>query len=88
MAMYNWSDSKSSCSAAACSDYEGAVRAHDRAVITGTASTVAFVAGGIGLVAGVGLWLWQPTGGEPAKGSRAVRVVPMGSGGLGLEGRF
>jgi hypothetical protein len=91
LASSSWSSAKSACSAGNCpgSTRGQAESDHDTAVSDGTVSTIAFVAGGALVAAGVVLFATAPSGGN-ASSARLVVAPDVGRdrGGLSLQGRF
>lgn len=72
-----------------CTDHAAAQRDYDDATSFGTVSTIAFVASGALVAAGVTLWLTAPTSGAaPSRGVGLVPAVAASQGGLTLRGAF
>jgi hypothetical protein len=91
MAMGKSSDAKRTCSNdGPCANRE-AVDASDSAKTFGLVSTVAFIAGGVGLAAGAALVLTAPKQEEASRSTARIRVAPSagpGGGGLTVVGVF
>jgi hypothetical protein len=88
-----WADAKTHCAGLEC-DRAG-VDLATQAKNSGTASTIAFIAGGVFAVGGAALFFTAPSGeprGEPSAAAREparVRVgVGVGPGSVAIEGRF
>ena len=69
------------CDGGYCTDVEG-VRAADAAISAGNVSTLAWIVGGVGLGAGVVLWLTEPSE------EKAATQLKIGPGSLQVRGRF
>ncbi len=83
----------SACGTSSCSDYASAKDHYNSAITDGTVSTVAFIAGGVFVVAGAVLWFTAPssTSASPSASVGRVRLVPSvgnRSGGAFLQGEF
>jgi hypothetical protein len=95
LALHDWSDSKSECDSAHCSNgsYGLAVSDHDRAVTASTIATVGFISGGVLLATGLAVWLTSPssTDAESSAGATSARLSPVvapGLAGFSVTGRF
>ncbi len=81
------------CDADSCRDERG-LELTDQARSSAAVSTVAFVVGGVGLAAGVGLWLLAPKPAPVAPGASGASLRPaslalsFGPGGARLRGAF
>jgi hypothetical protein len=84
------SKEKTACSAAECSNRAQAVEDYDTAKKDATASTIAFVAGGVLLATGAVLWFTAPRDRGPLDGTRLhfTPVVDARSGRLVVGGAF
>jgi hypothetical protein len=83
-------DSKKACTSDGPCTSADAVSANDSARTFGTVSTIAFVAGGVGVAAGAILLLTAPSAARGASAAR-VRVTPTAAanaGGLSVLGVF
>ena len=85
--MSNWTSAQRDCGPACPANSKGQ-REERSASTDGTISTVAFVAGGAALAAGVVLWLVTPEPSSPQTGMRIVPWVSAGRGEIDLESRF
>ncbi len=91
MASSKWSASKNDCGSTSCPNRPAAVSEHDTAASDATLSTVAFVAGGAALAAGVILFLTAPHGTHMDTTGQSLQVTPsVGPDGasLSLHGAF
>ena len=74
------------CSGAACTDSRG-VTAGDTAQTDGNISTIAMIVGGVGLAAGVTLWLTAPKRNSDSPGAPAASIG-FGFGSVQVKGAF
>ncbi len=84
-----WTNAKNECSVMSCTDRAKALSDHDLTVNDGTASTIAFIAGGALVATGIVLVLVG--GGHANASSGGLVVAPtvgMGFGGVGVSGGF
>jgi hypothetical protein len=91
LASSSWNSAKGACSADSCpgSTRGQAQSDHDAAVTDGTVSTIAFVAGGVLVAAGIVLFATAPSGADSSS-ARLIVAPEVGRdrGGLWLQGRF
>jgi hypothetical protein len=87
----HWRSAKGeSCLNCTQSQYKQAISDHDSAASAATVSTVAFIAGGALVAAGVVLWFTAPSGHEapPPTAPRVVPEIGPGSGGFVVQEGF
>jgi hypothetical protein len=80
-----WADAKTHCAGLDC-DRTG-VDLATQAKNSGTASTIAFIAGGVLAAGGAALFFTAPSG-EPRAATRPPVRVGVGPGSVAIEGRF
>ena len=78
----NWSDAKADCNRGLTACGDAGVRLSKDAEQSGDISTIAFIAGGVGLVAGAVLWVTAPSPSE------ARTSLALGPGHVQLQGTF
>lgn len=86
-ALMQASDAKSQCTGNVCKP--SAADAIDRSKLSGTISTVGFIAGGVGVATGIILLIASPGAAKKAPEKESARVTPwIGAGQAGLSGSF